>query len=79
MDTNPETTTPGPATRTGRWGWQRRTVLAIFLAIGLYYAVAFPLATTRLSLIPLGLVFIILAIAVTMWWPRPSGGDNPAR
>lgn len=54
------------------WGWQRRVVVGILGAIGLYYAVGFPLVTSRLSLIPLGLVFIALAVALTAWWPRSS-------
>ncbi len=58
------------------WVWQRRVVLGIFLGIGLFYAVAFPLVTTRVSLIPLGLVFIVLAIAVSVWWPRAKARDN---
>jgi len=79
MDTDTETSTPGRATRIGRWGWQRRVVLGILVAIGLYYAVAFPLVTGRLSLIPLGLVFVVLAIGVTMWWPHPSARDKTAQ
>lgn len=75
MDTKPDALQRPISSKARPWGWQRRVVLGIFVAIGLYYAVAFPLATTRLSLIPLGLVFFVLAIGVTMRWPRPSGRD----
>lgn len=79
MDNASESAEGTAVTRTGPWGWQRRVVLGILAAIGIYYAVAFPLATTRLSLIPLGLVFIALAIAVSFWWPRPSARDKVAQ
>ena len=64
--------------RTGPWGWQRRVVFGILVAIGLYYAVGLPLVALRFSQIPLGLVFIALAIAVSFWWPRPSTRDSSA-
>ena len=76
MDTKPDALQRPISSKARPWGWQRRTVLAIFLAMGLFYAVALPLVAERYSQIPLGLVFVVLAIAVTVWWPRRTAGDN---
>ncbi len=76
MDTNPDTRARTSANRIGPWGWQRRAVVGILLAIGLFFAVALPLVAPSFVRIPLGLVFIVLAIAVTVWWPRPSARDK---